>query len=55
MSTVWVSALHFWPGRDMGIGEPASCAGGRENSVTLHAPSVFRLCLQVLKNVSYGV
>ncbi|KAI0280537.1 hypothetical protein BGY98DRAFT_932614 [Russula aff. rugulosa BPL654] len=29
-------------------GEPASCAGGRENSIALQAPGVFRLGLQVL-------
>jgi len=34
----------FWLGRDTGR-EPASCAGGRENSLALQAPSVTRLCL----------
>ena len=38
----------FWPGRDTGHGEPASCAGGRENSIALQAPGVFRLGLEVL-------
>jgi hypothetical protein len=36
----------FWLGSDTGR-EAASCAGGRENSVALQAPSVTRLCLQV--------
>jgi hypothetical protein len=37
----------FWPGRDTGR-EPASCVGGRENSVALQALGATRLCLQVL-------
>jgi hypothetical protein len=42
----------FWLGRDTGR-EPASYAGGRENSVMPQALSVTKLCLQVL-NVYYG-
>jgi hypothetical protein len=41
----------FWPGRDTG-GEPASCTGGREHSVTLWAPCVTRLCLRVSNKYS---
>jgi hypothetical protein len=44
----------FWLGRDTGR-EPASCTGGRENSVALQALRVTGLCLHVLNVYSTTV
>ena len=43
LSSVGKALSAFWPSWDTG-----SCVGGWENSVTLRAPGVFRLGLEVL-------